>query len=157
ALRRDGNRPEQAVGSDPRAVVVDLLQHIGRSNWTGINVQSDEAKGVVMVAAILADVFTLHETDVGLERERPRESRAHPGATNARIPDEAVEIGDLRGLREIGQWGPWWWEWKMVDQDAEGFNAPGDRLGRGVAVVSATPAALVERSLHQSRHQEPGT
>src|SRR5262249_61232743 len=83
ALRRDGNRPEQAVRSDPRAVVVDLLQYIGRSNWTGINVQSDEAKGAVMVAAILADVFTLHETDVGLERERHRQYRAHPRATKA--------------------------------------------------------------------------
>src|SRR5262249_4225170 len=117
-LRRDCNRPEQAVRSDPRAVVMDLLQQIGRSNWTGINVQSDEDKGAVMVAAIRTDVCTLHETDVGSERERHRESCAHPGATNARIPDEAMEIGDRRGLGEIGQRGPWWWEWIMVDQDA---------------------------------------
>ena len=71
-----------------------------------------------MVAAIRADVFPHHKTHVGSERERRRESRADPGATNARIPDEAVEIGDLRGFGEIGQRGPWGWERIMVDQDA---------------------------------------
>src|SRR5215471_7199403 len=118
-LRRNGNRPEQAVRSDPWAVVVDLLQQIVRSNWTGIKVQSDEAEGAVMVAAILADVFPHHKTHVGSERERRCESHADPGAMNARIPDESIEIGDLRGLVEIGQRGPWWWEWIMVDQDAK--------------------------------------
>src|SRR5260370_42543852 len=76
AVGRDCNRRGQAVRSDPRIVVVDLLSHIGRSNWTGVDVQSDEAKSAMMVAAVLADVFTLHETHVGFERERHPDSVA---------------------------------------------------------------------------------
>jgi hypothetical protein len=69
-----------------------------------------------------------------------------------RVADEAVEISDLRGIVDIGQRRPWH-EWKMVDQDAKGFNASWDRVWQDGIAVNAAPGVLVECSLHQSRHQ----
>ena len=74
---------------------MDLLRQICRSNWTGINVQSDEAKRAVMVLAILADVFSLHKTHIGSEREGVRESCASPGPTNLGIADDTIKVSDL--------------------------------------------------------------
>ena len=91
-----------------------------------------------MVSAILADVLSLHKTHIGSEREGVRESCAGPGPTNLGIADEAVEIGDLRGIVDIGQRCPWC-EWIMVDQDAKRFGATGDRVRQDGIVVVAAP------------------
>src|SRR5262249_19193000 len=102
AVARHWNRPEQSIRGDMRIVVVNLLSEIGRSNWTVVDVQSDESKCGVVVFAVNSYVFADHEPHVRLERKRGEPCTA-PAASNAVQPDKAVEIGDLRQFVEVRQ------------------------------------------------------
>ena len=73
--------PKQTVRRDVRVVVVDLLGDIRRSNWTGVDVQSDEPERCVIVLAVHRDVLAHHEAHVRLEGERG-EASAGPGTAN---------------------------------------------------------------------------
>jgi hypothetical protein len=101
---RGWDNPEKPVGRDSWTVVVDLLGDIGRSNRTGVDVQSDEHERPVVVFAILADIFALHGAHVGSKRKRaghpgfmPWEGDAHPSASapDHRIEDQTIEVPDL--------------------------------------------------------------
>jgi hypothetical protein len=98
---------------------VDLLRCIGLSNWTGENIQSYEPENSLMKVAIFCDEHTLHETHVGLKRQRAGESRASSGASDAVLSNKTLKISDLRGFIEGLQRRGGRLSRKMVDEDAE--------------------------------------
>ena len=51
-------------------VVVNLFGEIGRSNWTGVQIESDKGQRALMHAAIRTNEFTLAKTHVHVIRER---------------------------------------------------------------------------------------
>jgi len=65
---RHWNHPEKTVGRDSGTVVMNLLNDIGRSYRTGVDVESDEHEGTMMVVAIFANVFALHGSHVSAIR-----------------------------------------------------------------------------------------
>src|SRR5579862_772017 len=93
---RRWNQPEQAVGGNSGTVIVDLLQQTGRSDRTGVKVHSNENKRAVVMLAIFSYKLALHETHVGLKRQRGAEASAVALTEDMDPADEAVEIGDLR-------------------------------------------------------------
>jgi len=62
------NHPEKTVGRDSGTVVMNLLNDIGRSYRTGVDVESDEHEGTMMVVAIFPNVFALHGSHVSAIR-----------------------------------------------------------------------------------------
>ena len=57
-------------------VVVDLFNKFGRSNRTGVEVESNKGERASMLPAVGTDEFALAETHVGLERQ-PRGGARH--------------------------------------------------------------------------------
>jgi hypothetical protein len=49
---------------------MDLLEDIGRSYRTGVNVESNEDEAAVMMLAVFADVLALHGSHIGTKGER---------------------------------------------------------------------------------------
>jgi hypothetical protein len=74
---------------------VNLLKDVRRSNWTGEDVQSFEPEHALIKVAVLGDEDALHETHVGLIRERAGILRSRAGAPQSRDTDEPLEVGDL--------------------------------------------------------------
>lgn len=65
---RSRDYPEKTIGRDSRAVVVNLLDDIGRSYRTGVDVESDKHEGTMMVFTVFANVFALHGSHVSAKR-----------------------------------------------------------------------------------------
>lgn len=61
--------PKQAVGLDVRVVVVYLLGEVGRSNWTGEEVESNKGECALVPTPIGPDEHALIEAHVRLKRE----------------------------------------------------------------------------------------
>ena len=89
------HRPEQPAGRNRGRVVVNLLQRVRRSNWTGEDVQSYESEHALMQIAVFGDEDPFHETHVRLIRERAGVLRARARASQPRQTDEPLEIRDL--------------------------------------------------------------
>jgi hypothetical protein len=93
----DTHGPEQpgGVGVDAKVEVVFLGREVREVILTSVEVQSDKAKGAVVVLPIHTDVLTVHEAHVGVEEEA---AGPWPGAGPRPLyvghADEAVEIGD---------------------------------------------------------------
>ena len=107
---------------------MNLLRDICLSNWTGKDVHSYEAKGSMVMAAVLANILTLHEAHVGLKRERVGKTGAEACAADTRIADEAIEIGDFGRLIDTCKRSSGAREGEMVNHDSE----RGDAAGNGV-------------------------
>ena len=129
---RHSNHPENVVHVDVHVVVVDLL---GQSDRTGVQVKSDKGKSAVMMAAIGTDELALADAHVCLVRERLGRARhgvgSSPDAADVCQPDKPVEVRDLRWVVEAGkrEGGV---QWVVVDEDPEGSKwraAPGIGLG----------------------------
>jgi len=54
--------PEDVVRIDVRVVVVNLFRKIGRSDWTGVQVESNESKRSVVTTAVSVYKRSLIET-----------------------------------------------------------------------------------------------
>lgn len=54
--------PEDVVRIDVRVVVVNLFWKIGRSDWTGVQVESNESKRSVVTTAVSVYKRSLIET-----------------------------------------------------------------------------------------------
>src|SRR5262249_40592284 len=70
AAQRDGHAvvwdrdsPEQTIRRDVRVVIMSLI----RSNWTVVDVKSDESERRIVVFSIDRDVLADHESHVGLK------------------------------------------------------------------------------------------
>jgi hypothetical protein len=62
------NHPEHVVPVNMHVVIVNLVCQLGRSNRTGVDVQSNKGERTSVRAAICADEFALAEAHVRLER-----------------------------------------------------------------------------------------
>jgi hypothetical protein len=86
-------------------VVVNL---VGQSNWTVIQVKSNKGERASVLLAVRADEFALAETHIGLERVSRHGARrgvcSHPATSNVRQSHEPVEVRNLRWVAEIRQW-----------------------------------------------------
>jgi hypothetical protein len=101
---------------DAEVEVMDLaLEWRIGVDGTIIEVQSDKAKGALVVFAIHPDVLTAHEAHVGVEDEP-----AAPGPPDIGHANEAVEIGDGRRLLPRTQ-----------EMNSKRPNARPDRFRRG--------------------------
>ena len=59
---RNLDDPEDVVRIDVRVVVVNLFRKIGRSDWTGVQVESNESKRSVVTTAVSVYKRSLIET-----------------------------------------------------------------------------------------------
>jgi len=64
----DRNHPEYVAPVNMHIVVVNLLEQAGRSNRTGIDIQSNKGERTPVLLAVRTDELALAETHVGLER-----------------------------------------------------------------------------------------
>src|SRR5262249_962291 len=136
AVVRHRNRPEQTIRGDVRVVIVNLI----RSNWTVVDVKSDESKRRMVMLAVDRDVLAHHEPHVGLKC-RGGEARAHANAPDAIESDESVEVRDLRGVGDVRQRRADRTDGEMVNEDAEGRYPAGNRRWRAVGVRVAALSA----------------
>jgi len=88
------NGPKQTTSGNRWRVVVDLLRYVRRSDRTGVNIQSYEPKGSLMLLPILANVLALHEAKIRLKGQC-RKTLSSARTTNAVQPYETFKIGDL--------------------------------------------------------------
>lgn len=65
---RHWNDPEKTIGRDTWTVVMNLLDDVGRSYRTGVDVESDKHEGTIMVFTVFANVFALHGSHVSAKR-----------------------------------------------------------------------------------------
>ena len=93
----DSHRPEQpvGVGVDAEIEVVFLRREVGEVKLTSVEVQSDKAKGALVVLSIHTDILTAHEAHISVEEEGagPRPGPC-PRSLHLGHADEAVEICD---------------------------------------------------------------
>ena len=61
------NGPKQSTSGNRWRVVMNLLRYVRRSDRTGVNVQSYESKGSLMLLPVLANVLALHEAKICLK------------------------------------------------------------------------------------------
>ena len=86
-------------------VVVDLRWERGRSNRTGIQIESNKDLGASTHAAVCTDEFAFTETHVRLICQRhgcPGGVCPRASATNMGQSHEAIEICNLRGVVDTG-------------------------------------------------------
>ena len=103
---RHRDHPEHVVHVDMHVEVVDLFGEVGRSDWTGIQVESNKGKGAFMKAAVRADELTLAKAHVRPEGELRGCACCVCScscAMDVRQSDEPVEIGNLRRIVDICQ------------------------------------------------------
>lgn len=105
-------------------VVVDLVinaKGAGRSNRTGVEVQSNKGECASMLSAIRTDELALAKPHVRLEREPVPGAHVCSATSYVRQAHEPVEIRDLRRIADISQrlGGI---QRIMVDKDSVGFQ-----------------------------------
>src|SRR5215831_13191046 len=94
-----GNHPEDVVAIDVYVVIVDLRWERGRSNRTGVQIESNKDLGAMMHVAVCTNKFAFTETHVRLicqRRGRPSAVCPRTSATNMGQSYEAIEICNLR-------------------------------------------------------------
>ena len=158
------NHPEHIVPVNVHVIVVDLLGELGRSNWTGEQVQSNMDERAFMLAAVRSDKFAMVEPHVRLERQRHADAcRVCSGAAAPDVSSthEPVEVGNMRLVVEIGKrFGCV--QSMVVDENSEGFerrDALGNRIGTDASEVFAVlliagvgqPWTEEARSQHHAR------
>ena len=126
---------------------MDLLGQVCRSDRTGVNVQSNKDKRTLMMLASLANVLSLHKSHVGAERERLSEAGSRASPTDLGVADDTIKVGDLGWVADLAQryWSAR--QREVVDQNAEGCRAAGNRLRLWRA----------DLTMSQFRKAEPGT
>ena len=128
------NHPEDIVTIDVHVIVVDLCRERSRSNRTGVQIESDKDLRASMRTAVCTDESALTETHVGLVRQRHRGAGygicSRASATNMRQPDEAIEVCNLRGIADIGQWFGRI-EWIVMHKDPIGASRENEVCERG--------------------------
>ena len=86
-------------------IIVNLLRNAGRSDRTGIKVQSDENECPMVELAICANKFSLAESHIGLVSEVHRFARISVGSSTAssdvREANKSVEIGYLGRVTDV--------------------------------------------------------
>jgi hypothetical protein len=119
------DHPEDVIPVNVHIVIVDLLSYRQgvRSNWNGIEIESDKTEGTVMLVPVCADESALTEAHV-----RP-ECQGHASASHGVCSrstalyvcqsDEAVEVSDLRRIADVGE-RSCGIEWIVVDKDPVG-------------------------------------
>jgi len=134
-LAWDRHGPEHVIRVDMRVVIVNLLREVGRSDWTGVQVKSNERERASAVATIVPDEHSLVKSHVSLKRQVAglARFRVEPSSAASKTGNgnEPIEVGDVRGFvdvseRTAGRWG------QMVNEDPEGREWPepnGNRLG----------------------------
>jgi hypothetical protein len=104
---RNLDDPEDVVCIDMRVVVVNLFREIGRSDWTGVQVESNESKRALVTPAVGANERPLVEAHVGLKRQVLRFTGVgvgpDPATANPREGHEPVEVGNVGRLVDVGQ------------------------------------------------------
>jgi len=90
----NGNGPKQSTGGNWRRVIVDLLRYVRRSDRTGVNIQSYEPKGSLMLLPVLANVLALHEAKIRLKCEC-RKTFPAARTTDTVQPYDTFKIRDL--------------------------------------------------------------
>ena len=64
---RYGNSPEHIICVYVRIVIVNLLSQVSRSNWTGVNVQSNKRERALVPSAVRPNEVTLVKAHVCLK------------------------------------------------------------------------------------------
>src|SRR5260370_31170492 len=75
------NVQKQTTSGNRWRVVMDLLRYVRRSDRTGVNIQSYEPKGSLMLLSVLANVLALHEAKIRLK------CQCRKALSSARTPD----------------------------------------------------------------------
>ena len=88
------NGPKQTTSGNWRRVIVDLRRYVRRSDRTGVNIQSYEPKGSLMLLPVLANILALHEAKICLKCQC-RKTFSPTRTTDAVQPYETFEIRDL--------------------------------------------------------------
>src|SRR5215831_12472428 len=94
-----GNHPEDVVAIDVYVVVVNLRWERGRSNRTGVQIESNKDLRAMVHAAVCTNKFAFAETHVRLICQRhgcPGAVCPGTSATNMGQSHEAIEICNLR-------------------------------------------------------------
>ena len=99
---RHWDYPEKTVGRDTRTVVMNLLEDIGRSYRTGVEVESDKHEGTMMVVAIFSNVFALHGSHVSAKRERSSNTGSSSATSDHGVGNQTVEVADLGRITDAG-------------------------------------------------------
>jgi hypothetical protein len=97
-------RPENAIGGKARIIRMDLFRGV---NLTLVQVKSEEQEPSRKKPAVHAPVKALHETQICVEHERGCFAGigigSRTGALDTGLADEAIEIGDQRGIIAVGR------------------------------------------------------
>ena len=101
------DHPEYIVPVNVDVVIMDLFIDAGRSNRTGVKVQSNKGECASMLLAVGSNKLPLAEPHVRLKRKTRHGStgsvRSHPAAAYVREAHKPVEICDLRRIADVGQ------------------------------------------------------
>jgi hypothetical protein len=81
---------------------MNLLGNIGRSYWTGVDVESDEHEGTVMVVAVFANVLALHRSHVSAKGQCPSNTGSGSATSDHGVGNQAVEVADLGWITDAG-------------------------------------------------------
>jgi hypothetical protein len=89
------NHPEYIVRIDVYVEIMDLLREIGRSDRTGVEVQSNKSERALVAATVRPDEFPLAESHIRLVRETHRFTgarRAGPAASDMCEAYKPIEV-----------------------------------------------------------------
>src|SRR5437588_11868829 len=96
--------PEYIVPVNVNVVIMDLFIDAGRSNRTGVSVQSNKGECASMLLSAGTNKLALAEPHVRLKRKPVMAPlRSHPAAAYVREAHKPVEICDLRRIADVGQ------------------------------------------------------
>ena len=91
-----GNHPEETVCGYPRTVVMNLYQRVGDAYRTGgVDIESNEDEGTMVVFAVLPHIYALHSSHVSPKRDRRSQSGTGAQPTDLGVNDLTVEITDF--------------------------------------------------------------
>ena len=129
-IRLKWYRPEQPARWDLGGVIVNLVRRGNPLQRSVEDVQSYEPEHALVQVAVFGNELPLHETHVGLKRQRVAELRARAESSDAIQSHESFEVGNLRRLVQCLERCVCRLRRKMVDENAQRRYASGYRFGR---------------------------
>jgi len=99
------DHPKHVIPINMHIIVMDLLRNAGRSDRTGIKVQSDKGECSMMELAIGANEFALAESHIGLVGEAHRFAgicvSSGTASSDVRETNKSAEIGYLARVTDV--------------------------------------------------------
>ncbi|PYX85948.1 MAG: hypothetical protein DMG70_01975 [Acidobacteria bacterium] len=116
---------------------MDLYQRVSDAYRTGgVDVESYEDEGTMVVPSVLPDIFALHCSHVSAKRDWCAQSGAGAQPADLGVKDRTAEITDFRRIIELGE--RYWCGRQGIASKPNTVAPPG--MGLGSAVFAAARA-----------------